>query len=111
MLRRNPVLCFLGLSSTGIGNEGVRYIAEGLIKNKTLLSLLIANNEISVTGAEQLERVLPHCALEHLELNMNPLQNAGIEKIANVLRLSKSRIRILGVSDCKFNFLGAAHLY
>ena len=50
MLMENNKLQHLEISGNGIGDEGVRYVTEGVQHNDTLTKLLLTDCKISVKG-------------------------------------------------------------
>ena len=53
-----------------------------------MLELNLSYNSVGPAGAAALAAVLlaPECALRRLELNFNPLENAGVDALAETLR-------------------------
>ena len=107
----NKTLTILNLGGNCIGNEGVSYICQGLQHNESLIELSLHSSDINSHGATLLKTTLPKTNIQYLNLSKNPLGNAGIEKIAFLLTANRMKIRELNVSDCKFNYMGAAPLY
>mmetsp|Transcript_21501 Transcript_21501/g.52288 ORF Transcript_21501/g.52288 Transcript_21501/m.52288 type:complete len:699 (+) Transcript_21501:29-2125(+) len=77
LLRCNPVLTKLVLTSTSIG-EGIVHLAEGLAHNTTLLELHLGNNDLGARGFAALGPVVPKTSLEHLDLRDNRGSDQGV---------------------------------
>ena len=58
MMKFNPTLTSLHLSSCGVRDEGAGHLADLLMANKSLTDLTLANNDISDAGAIQLAEAL-----------------------------------------------------
>ena len=57
-LKNNRSLLIFDLSSCGVGDEGCAHLADALMENRTLKSLLLHKNEISDGGIVALSETL-----------------------------------------------------
>ena len=74
-LSKNTTLGILNLSGNMIGNDGVKYLAKGLLKNSTLLWLNISQTSIDKLSAKYIIRILNKSRLTHLDISRNKLGN------------------------------------
>jgi Ran GTPase-activating protein (RanGAP) involved in mRNA processing and transport len=110
----NTLLSHIYLAGNYIGNSGLETLANGLKQNDRVMSLGLANNEISgIAGANAIGIILSnrYNQIRRLDLSKNPLGNAGIERFSNILRNEKCNLHYLNLSRCEFNHLGARSLY
>ena len=99
-----PALAHLGLSNTGIDNDGAVRLAGVLPQCPLLAHLDLSNTAISSDGAGKLAEVLPQCpALAHLYLSSNGIGlDDGPGRLAGVL----PQCRALSHLDLSCNYLG-----
>jgi len=87
LLQKNKILTILNLSGNSISNLGVKYIAEGIKGNFTLMSLKIGYNEI--TGCDEislyLKEIVTQSKLLEFDISGNPLSNECFEKFIKSL--------------------------
>ena len=82
VLDYNQFLSFLNLGGTLIGNEGLRYVANGLENNKTLYQLNIAQNYLSLPSLEPFISIMQSKRLIDVDASNNPF---GDKVIHNTL--------------------------
>jgi hypothetical protein len=58
MMKKNPTLTTLHLSSCGVQDEGATHIADLLMTNASLNELTLGHNDITDAGAIQLAEAL-----------------------------------------------------
>eukprot|EP00730_Choanoeca_flexa_P007875 TRINITY_DN12406_c0_g2_i1.p1 TRINITY_DN12406_c0_g2~~TRINITY_DN12406_c0_g2_i1.p1 ORF type:complete len:730 (+),score=100.90 TRINITY_DN12406_c0_g2_i1:1538-3727(+) len=85
----------LYLSFNACGDAGAAAIAKALEGNDFLKQLRLDHNSIGDRGAEALASVLSRCSLEYLALAHNPLSNAAVSKLLDVLEAGNTSIRVL----------------
>lgn len=83
-LLHNPVLIHLNLSGTGLGPEGLNLLAQGFTGNTSLLSLDLANNNLT-RGLDPFLRSIIGSRLSKLTLSGNKLSTAGCDLISTLL--------------------------
>jgi Ran GTPase-activating protein (RanGAP) involved in mRNA processing and transport len=78
----------LNLTDNGITNEGLKSLAEGFNKSESLLSLNLAQNELSSGCISILSQVLSNenLNLTYLNLSSNHLTNRSAEDFANIFQ-------------------------
>lgn len=113
ILSFNRFLSVLNVSGNFIGNKGLAFICEGLLQgpNQILLKLNIALNDINANGIDHLYETLALTKIKELNLSRNPLKNAGIKKIGDILNKGGLNLETLYVQDCEFNNMGCVNLY
>ncbi|CAF3372567.1 unnamed protein product [Rotaria socialis] len=80
-------LIILDLGSNQIGDKGAQYLANALVRNKTLATLNLSFNRIGYQGAQHLANALRHnTTLVTLNLNKNRVQEQGAEYLADALQ-------------------------
>jgi hypothetical protein len=108
----NSSLSNLYLISTGITDEGARYIAEMLKTNSTLYVLSLIKNNIGDQGVKQLARTLIHhnSSLTHIYLSKNKLVNdASVDSLIEMLKQNHS-LSVLDISKCNLSEKGEERL-
>ena len=60
-------------------------LSEGLKNNKSIYSLNISKNDITVSGIEAFTQIIQNTWIQELDLSFNPIGNAGITELANSL--------------------------
>ena len=97
ILAFNNFLTILNVSGNFIGNKGLAFICEGLLAgpNQTLLKLNIALNDINSGGIDHLYETLSLTKIRDLNVSRNPLKNAGIKKIGDMLSKGGLHIEVL----------------
>ena len=95
------------LSGNSIKNEGFAAVCKGLIENKSLISLKLANNEIGEKGIIQGLKYIqsPINKLVYLDISRNNIQDEGIIALSEQLKDFPSLFS-LNVSFCGFEFRG-----
>ena len=89
----------LHLCENNVDDEGISVLAEGLIKNGSLLTLDLRSNNISNLGAAFIQQVLVvNPKIIHLGLADNALGNAGVAALARGLRHSYCGLESLNVA-------------
>jgi Ran GTPase-activating protein (RanGAP) involved in mRNA processing and transport len=108
MLKHNKILSIIDLSGNTIKTEGLAFIAEGMVKNVTLMSLKVGYNEIqgNPETLKYLKAILLHSKLIELDISGNPLGNKCAEGMFGILTSEKTILKRLICSnieiDCKF---------
>ena len=99
ILAFNRFLTILNVSGNFIGNKGLAFICEGLLAgpNQTLLKLNIAQNDINASGMDHLYETLCLTSIKELNVSRNPLKNAGIKKLGDMLSKGGLHIEVLFV--------------
>ena len=95
------------LGGNSIKNEGFAAVCKGLIENKSLITLKLANNEISEKGIIQGLKYIqtPINKLVYLDISRNNIQDEGIIALSEQLKYFPS-LYSLNVSFCGFEFRG-----
>lgn len=89
ILEYNKNIEHLDLSNTGLGNDGIIEIAEGIRKNNTLESLNLSYNNFGEKGTETLRQaLLENNSIKHLDLSYNGL---GFRSINNLVCMCKAK--------------------
>ena len=98
-------------SNRGVGDQGIRHIAEALEHNKQLkVALNLNENNIHEEGASNIAKML--CSsniVEHLYLSSNPIGDTGASFISNALRKTTS-LKTLNMYECDITSQGAEEL-
>lgn len=94
-----------------LSDDGIKEFMYGVQNCTSLKYLNIQENNISQIGAEILKEYMPRTSIEQLNISHNPLGNVGIQYISKLINLKNFDLKYLNVSSCKFNQLGALHLY
>lgn len=91
------------LCHNGIGDEGAEMIAEAIKTNQHLKELWLDGNQIGLSGAKALAKVVPGkaCALEVLSMDDNPITNEGAGVLLEAARKADS-LRYLSFSRSNF---------
>lgn len=90
ILSGNNSIVELDISNTGIDDEGLIEISEGLKNNKTVTSLNLSKNHFGKIGAESLKKALEaNLSLKNLDLSRNAL---GFNSINSLLCSCRSDI-------------------
>jgi len=111
MLQFNSTLKSLDISKIQLRDEGLRVVSSQLLKyNRSLTSLTVSGNSISMEGASALAELLSHGnVLAHLNISANNLRDEGAAHLANALQYN-SGLESLDVSNCAINDEGLASL-
>jgi Ran GTPase-activating protein (RanGAP) involved in mRNA processing and transport len=112
MLRRNRTLRTLDLVNTNPGPEGISAILSALIEeNRTLERLFLGGNQLGMEEARRLGDLLRAAPnLQGLFLNVNHLQDGGIEMLAAGLKANRT-LRQLGLASNGITAKGGAILF
>jgi Ran GTPase-activating protein (RanGAP) involved in mRNA processing and transport len=82
-LTLNSILQELDLANCLMGSDGFTQLAPGLIANKSIHTLGLAQNELGVKSGITLQHLLRNNAcLTHLDLSSNGLQDKGVTALA-----------------------------
>lgn len=75
----NTTLTYLSMNYCNIGAEGAISLAQGLMKNNKLLTLLLSNNDIGDGGMRAFGEALSNYQfnVEHLDLSYNNITDKG----------------------------------
>eukprot|EP01028_Stygiella_incarcerata_P002896 TRINITY_DN1554_c0_g1_i1.p1 TRINITY_DN1554_c0_g1~~TRINITY_DN1554_c0_g1_i1.p1 ORF type:complete len:1542 (-),score=478.79 TRINITY_DN1554_c0_g1_i1:221-4846(-) len=104
LLEKSKRLKSLSLRDVLLGDEGVEVLSRSLMKNRTLLKLDLSANRIQKRGCVFLSRALPIVVqLHQLEIHDNPLGNAGVSALAEVLL----RFECIDLRRCSIGVSGA----
>lgn len=100
----------LTLKMNGIRENGARFLAKGLARNQSLVTLHLHCNEINDNGVEALMSAfhVKGSALEELSLCANLIGDVGAKVIAR--SLCKTRLRRLSLNHNGIGDEGMAHL-
>jgi Ran GTPase-activating protein (RanGAP) involved in mRNA processing and transport len=81
--------------NTGLLDEGVRILLEGLAENKSIQHLYLGSNGITPTGAVHIANYIKNTPnrLISLFLSLNRLNDSGVAIIAEALKTDKVRRR------------------
>ena len=109
LLERSPFLSVLNLSACCLCDKGVAAMTAGLRLNRSLLSLNLSSNEITLDGLLALKEGMTKTLLEEIDLSSNPFGNPGVEFLTSFL--AATHIRKLVLTNCKFNSMGAQYIY
>ncbi|CAG9335451.1 unnamed protein product [Blepharisma stoltei] len=90
-------LTVLSLSGNPIGDLGMRFLCESLLKLTKLRQLYLENTKIGDVGVQYLESSIPH-SLKTLRLDDNPMQSNSVLKL-------KSRYPKLKITQSLFSYL------
>jgi Ran GTPase-activating protein (RanGAP) involved in mRNA processing and transport len=112
VLQFNKFLMFLVLPDCQIGSEGLSFIGEGLISNKTLQHLNLANNLLRGRSMRNFFYSLKDSNLVELVLSNNKLGNEGAEAIGDFFLLfyRYSKIRSLSLDSNEIGQIGSNKL-
>ncbi len=104
VLQHNKILSILNLSGNGLKMEGLAYVAEGVAGNSTLMSLKIAQNEIagSPQCVQHLKTILIESRLIELDISDNPLGNACVDALGQIIGNSGMTLRKLYMTNTGF---------
>lgn len=92
MLKKNKKLRILDLHNTGLFDEGIRYLMDGLIENRTLRHLYVDANALTPIGATYIANYFNYLVernekgLVNLWMDMNRFDDEGISLIANSIK-------------------------
>lgn len=77
-----------------MGDDGVKYLSEGMRKNKTLLSLSIPDSQFSDSGVEYLSKALEeNSTLQFLDLRQCRIDRGAVA-LRDCLRINKVIIQL-----------------
>ncbi|TNV84842.1 hypothetical protein FGO68_gene16571 [Halteria grandinella] len=108
LLQYSQHLEFLNLSGNLLQDTGVIELCEGIIGNRTLVSLNIAKNELTGFSILKLRDTLKTASLRELNLSLNPLGSQAIKDFAQFLSSHEcTTMEKVDISDCKCTWEGA----
>jgi hypothetical protein len=82
ILSKNKCIQELNLSNTGLDDDGVNEIAEGIKESRTLVSLNLSSNHFGEIGAERLRLALEqNDSIKQIDLSQNALGFRSINSI------------------------------
>lgn len=92
MLKLNLYLQTLNLSSTGLTDENLKLLIEGISINRSLLNLILSRNQITCEGALALAELLSKEQKSHkikeVQLDNNLIGDAGAKSMAKMLTVN-----------------------
>lgn len=94
----NNTLYLLDLGSNNIGDHGVEFITNWLVKRPVLKTLILCRNIITNHGARSLSFILPFSRILVLDISYNKITNDGMVDILNTLKKSPllQQLKIFG---------------
>ncbi|CAF1650895.1 unnamed protein product, partial [Rotaria magnacalcarata] len=99
----NQTLATLLIAMNDIGDQGAKYLAEALLFNKTLTTMTVACNQIGNEGAQHLAEALKNNqTLTTLELMSNEIDFDGVSYFCEALRTNQT----LGKLSLQANHVG-----
>lgn len=104
-LAENQTLKELKLENNdGLKGEKLKYIIDGLFKNKTLRIFSFINNHLSSQDIQELVELLknPDTKIKELNLNWNGIDPESFQYLANALKTNKS----LEILNLDYNYIG-----
>ena len=91
MLKKNTILNTLNIEYNRFGAEGVKAMAEMLMTNKTLNTLHISYNNIGAEGGKALaEMLMTNKTLNTLDISANNIRAKGGKAMAEMLETNKT---------------------
>ncbi|GMH70313.1 hypothetical protein TL16_g05378 [Triparma laevis f. inornata] len=104
----NGALIELDLSHNHLTSASARRLATLIKKSKNLKKIDLSNNQIKIDGSIPLLKAIrdSNCPLEVLCLNGNELGDLGAEIVANILKFTKTTLRILRLAHTKIGSQG-----
>lgn len=91
ILQENDVIEELDLCNTGLTDDGITELSEGIKQNKTIRKLNLSYNNFGEVGAEMLcQAVSQNTSIDHLDLSSNAL---GFQSISRILRTCRCRCK------------------
>eukprot|EP00350_Pseudokeronopsis_sp_OXSARD2_P012046 CAMPEP_0170559604 /NCGR_PEP_ID=MMETSP0211-20121228/43928_1 /TAXON_ID=311385 /ORGANISM="Pseudokeronopsis sp., Strain OXSARD2" /LENGTH=194 /DNA_ID=CAMNT_0010872837 /DNA_START=596 /DNA_END=1180 /DNA_ORIENTATION=- len=92
----NTSLNFLSMNECYLEEEGAYYICQGLLKNRSLKTLLLSTNNLCDEGIVNFADVISFFsfALENLDLSNNFITDKGAVKFAKQLRKNQNFLSI-----------------
>ena len=106
------MLAFLNIADNGIGNEGLRALAEGLTAQfNHLLSLDISNNDLQSHSLAQLEPVVCKGELQELLVSSNKLTDRACFDLRDILQRTHSRLTKIDLGNCEIGHEGAGAIF
>ncbi|MEW5306741.1 MAG: hypothetical protein WDW36_009184 [Sanguina aurantia] len=110
-LQEDSTITSLDLSYNFLNDMAAQALAGLLKVNKNILRLDLTGNDITATGAAHLTDALlqPGCSLEQLLLGGNPLGDAGILAIADMLKVNRA-LRELHLANTRCGLTGIVGL-
>lgn len=89
ILKENNVIEEINFSSSGLNDDGISEISEGIKSNTSIKNLNLSYNNFGEVGAEMLcQAVSQNNSIRHLDLSSNAL---GFQSINRVLRICKCK--------------------
>jgi Ran GTPase-activating protein (RanGAP) involved in mRNA processing and transport len=111
-LNKNKSLKYLSLKNTNIGNQGLKILSQGLRNNKILSTLDVSYNTITFESFSDLCDSLNTNAVTCIKMKNNLLGDESMEYFANIIlsNLSNSCINYFDFSSCKIYDQGLIYL-
>ncbi|CDW80798.1 UNKNOWN [Stylonychia lemnae] len=108
VILNNPFLQILNLSGNALKNEGIRALCQAIQESqyKAIISLDIAENEISYLACEYLHNLLVDSNILRLNLKGNNIGNQGAEKLSQAFYFSRSKLIYINMASCGLKQLG-----
>eukprot|EP00347_Sterkiella_histriomuscorum_P005528 403356270 len=102
MLQTNKTLNILDLSYNRIMNEGFKTLIFAIENQENIISLNVANNEITSEVLEDVKYAMVNTGIMSLEINNNPITNDGLDiLLANLKAKYKAKLIRLNLSSCQ----------
>ena len=98
----NMTLIFLDLNGAAIGNEGLKYVTNGLINCRFVNVLNLASNSLDGMSAKYISKILIETQIKRLDLSQNPLGNNFIVEFERETRDKQFIITHLYLNSCEF---------
>ena len=114
ILMNSQILMFLNLAGTGIGDEGIKVLTEGIACTKTLIALNVSSNNIGWEHIDGFVKRIVSSNIIKLELGKNKLGNEGAEAICNMLMGDNSNscsVEILDISSNEITTKGLNSIF
>ena len=114
ILKNSRNLCFLNISGTSLGDDGLNALIKGIFQCKTLLSLNLADNALGYEKIEDLGKSVLNTNILKLDLGNNKIGNDGAESICEMLMGSDNiscNIEILNVSGNLITTRGVSRIF
>lgn len=111
LLKHSNYIQFLNVSSTGLWNDGVKALIEGIKDNQVIVSLIMKANEMTSVVVPELAEAVLTTSLQYLDISHNNIGNTGMSDFCGIIRSERCALTILKLKDWGFNFIGAIDLY
>jgi Ran GTPase-activating protein (RanGAP) involved in mRNA processing and transport len=116
MIRTNNSIKILDLSSTGMLDEGCGYLFDALKHNRTLESLYIGCNGITIEGARSIAEYFNHLSqhdlqgITNLYIDVNRLDDQGTEIICDAIT-TVNQIKRISFGSNRMSHIGAKKIF